>query len=76
MFEYMIQAENGKLKNKIRRILEECGIPDFDDNDYTFICEMIDDPKDLDLPVRKTFKLLLLLKGETLHHIFSTSYII
>lgn len=50
----MLQTEHGKLKKDIETILQECGILDFVDDDYTFICEMIDDPKDLEQPVSNT----------------------
>ncbi|XP_060569550.1 deoxynucleoside triphosphate triphosphohydrolase SAMHD1-like isoform X2 [Ruditapes philippinarum] len=48
MFEYMLSSENGQLKKDIQEILTGCGLSRFDEQDFTFICEMIDDPKDIE----------------------------
>ncbi|XP_060585629.1 deoxynucleoside triphosphate triphosphohydrolase SAMHD1-like [Ruditapes philippinarum] len=42
MFEYMLSSENGKLKKDIQELCP------FIEDDFTFICEMIDDPKDIE----------------------------
>ncbi|XP_060569551.1 deoxynucleoside triphosphate triphosphohydrolase SAMHD1-like [Ruditapes philippinarum] len=48
MFDYMLKSENEKLKNDIKRRVEECGLRRFEEQDFTFILEMIDDPKDIE----------------------------
>ncbi|XP_053400926.1 deoxynucleoside triphosphate triphosphohydrolase SAMHD1-like isoform X2 [Mercenaria mercenaria] len=51
MFEYMLDNNNGEVKRDIKEILRDCKIPGFDkfeEKDFTFIKEMIDDPKDIE----------------------------
>jgi hypothetical protein len=52
----MLECGNGKpLKDEIQNILENCQFPRFEENDFEFIKEMIDDPKDISTGVSKTF---------------------
>jgi hypothetical protein len=43
------------LKEEIQNILENCQFPKFEENDFEFIKEMIDKPKDISTGVSKTF---------------------
>jgi hypothetical protein len=47
MFEYMLSTNDEQLKKDINKELEECKLPPFQEQDFTFICEMIDDPIDI-----------------------------
>ncbi|XP_060585344.1 deoxynucleoside triphosphate triphosphohydrolase SAMHD1-like [Ruditapes philippinarum] len=49
MFEYMLNNRN--LKEDIQKILQKCEKLTFEENDFTFICEMIDDPKTIDAEI-------------------------
>ncbi|XP_060583966.1 deoxynucleoside triphosphate triphosphohydrolase SAMHD1-like [Ruditapes philippinarum] len=51
MFEYMLSSEDGQLKNDIQEILTGCGLSRFEEQDFTFICEMIDDPENIEKEV-------------------------
>jgi hypothetical protein len=51
MFKYILEKNNGEIKDKIQTIIGACNIPDFEEfteDDFTFIKEMIDVPKDLE----------------------------
>jgi uncharacterized protein Yka (UPF0111/DUF47 family) len=47
MFEHMLSTNNGQLKKNINKELKECDQKPFQEQDFTFICEMIDDPIDI-----------------------------
>ncbi|XP_060566071.1 deoxynucleoside triphosphate triphosphohydrolase SAMHD1-like isoform X2 [Ruditapes philippinarum] len=52
LFEYMLDKNNGEIKDKIQAIIGACNIPNFEEfteDDFTFIKEMIDVPKDLEI---------------------------
>lgn len=54
MFEYILEDDRGKVKNDIQSIIRACQIPDFEEfteQDFLFIKEMIDKPKDIDREV-------------------------
>jgi hypothetical protein len=53
----MLSSEDGQLKNDIQEILTGCGLSRFEEQDFTFICEMIDDPENIEKKVRNTLKL-------------------
>jgi hypothetical protein len=50
----MLSSDNEQLKKDIQDILTGCGLSRFEEQDFTFICEMIDDPKDIEKHVRNT----------------------
>ena len=49
----MLQFDDKTLEKDIQKILTECGLPEFTDNDFLFIKEMIDEPKDIKTDVSK-----------------------
>ncbi|XP_053400919.1 deoxynucleoside triphosphate triphosphohydrolase SAMHD1-like [Mercenaria mercenaria] len=51
MFRYMLDNKNGEIKRDIQKILADCKIPGFEtfeERDFTFIEEMIDEPKHIE----------------------------
>ncbi|XP_045193987.2 deoxynucleoside triphosphate triphosphohydrolase SAMHD1-like [Mercenaria mercenaria] len=48
MFEYMLDNNNGEVKKDIQKILADCKLQKFEEEDFTFIKEMIDDPKNME----------------------------
>ena len=47
----MLKCDDGRLEKDIQEILEECGLDKLTDDDFRFIKEMIDDPKDIETGV-------------------------
>jgi hypothetical protein len=64
MFEEMLEGNDEELKKDIQKILGECNIPDFqtfEEDDFTFIKEMIDVPKNIEQRVQTFCSCCLLL---------------
>lgn len=62
MFEYMLNDNGGKVKDDIQKIISECKIPNFEeftDDDFLFIKEMIDKPRDLQEEVSVFFNMYI-----------------